>query len=89
MERIDLLNKFHFLALPGAKEQKLRDKDDIPRKGRYYYYECIREAAVSQNKRFTPIVTMLFKTMDNRDKSLDKLLELGNRRNLGLRLGSN
>ena len=50
MERIDLLNKFHFLALPGAKEQKLRDKDDIPRKGRYYYYECIREAAVSQNK---------------------------------------
>jgi hypothetical protein len=48
MERIDLMNKFNFLALPGAKEQKLRDKDDIPSKVRYYYYECIREAAVSQ-----------------------------------------
>ena len=89
MERIDLLDKYNFLALPGTKEQKLRDKDNILRKARYYNYECIREAATSQYIRFTPIVTMLFKTLDNRDKCLDKLFEQCNRRNIGLRLGSN
>jgi hypothetical protein len=89
MERIDLLDKYNFLALPGTKEQKLRDKDNILRKARYYNYECIREAAISHNIRFTPILAILFKTMDNRDKSLDKLLEQCNRRNIDLRLGSN
>ena len=89
MERIDLLDKYNFLALPGTKEQKLRDKDNFLRKARYYNYECIREAATSQDTRFTAIVTMLFQTMDHRDKSLDKLLEQCNRRNIGLRLGSN
>ena len=89
MERIDLLDKYNFLALPGTKEQKLRDKDNILRKARYYNYECIREAVISHNIRFTPILAILFKTMDNRDKSLDKLLEQCNRRNIELRLGSN
>ena len=83
MECIDLLDKYNFLAVPGTKEQKLRDK------ARYYNYECIREAATSQDTRFTATVTMLFQTMDHRDKSLDKLLEQCNRRNIGLRLGSN
>jgi len=89
MERIDLWDKYNFLALPGTKEQKLRDKDNILRKARYYNYECIREAATSQDIRFTPIVTMLFKTIDNRDKRLYKLLEQCNRRNIGLGLGLN
>jgi hypothetical protein len=31
MQRIDLLDKYNFLALPGTKEHKLRDKDNILR----------------------------------------------------------
>ena len=89
MERIDLLDEYNFLPLPGTKEQKQRDKDNILRKARYYNYECIREAATLQDTRFTAIVTMLFQTMDHREKSLDKRLEQCNRRNIGLRLGSN
>jgi len=89
MERIDLLDKYNFLALPGTREQKLRDKDNIFRKARYYNYECIREADISQNIRFTPIVAILFKKIDNRDKSLEKLLEQCNRRNIGIGQCSN
>ena len=68
MERIDLLDTYNFLALPGTKEQKLLDKDNILHKARYYNYECIREAATSQNTRFTAIVIMLFQTIDHKSR---------------------
>lgn len=89
IDRIDLLDKYNFLALPGTKEQRLRDKDNTLRKCRYYNYEVLRSIVNHPDENLKPLVNQLQLTQSLRDKSTDKFLEACDRRNIQLRLGSN
>ncbi|CAG2217762.1 unnamed protein product [Mytilus edulis] len=86
LDRVDLLDKYNFLALPGTKEQKIKGKENLVRKCRYYNYEILRTTINKDNPDFKIIVNQLFITRDSRDTSTDKIIDLCNHSKIPLRL---
>ncbi|XP_063435910.1 uncharacterized protein LOC134716828 [Mytilus trossulus] len=86
LDRVDLLDKYNFLALPGTKEQKIKGKENLVRKCRYYNYEILRTTINKDNPDFKIIVNQLYTTRDLRDTSTDKIIDLCNQSKIPLRL---
>ncbi|XP_076104529.1 uncharacterized protein LOC143073103 [Mytilus galloprovincialis] len=86
LDRTDLLDEYNFLALPVTKEQKIKGKENLVRKCRYYNYEILRTIINKDNPDFQIIVNQLYTTRDLRDTSIDKFIDLCNHSKIPLRL---
>lgn len=84
IERIDLLDKFNFLALLGTIEMGKKESQVI-RKSRYYIYEQLK-TIVSENEGDDIWLKMLEKSCALRDRTTDDLLAIIDVKNISVRL---
>lgn len=84
IERIDLLDKFNFLALLGTIEMGKKESQVI-RKSRYYIYEQLK-TIVSENEGDDIWLKMLEKSCALRDRTTDDLLATIDVKNISVRL---
>lgn len=84
IERIDLLDKFNFLALLGTIEMGKKESQVI-RKSRYYIYEQLK-TIVSENEGDDIWLKMLEKSCALRDRTTDDLLATIDGKNIPVRL---
>ncbi|KAL3889353.1 hypothetical protein ACJMK2_001697 [Sinanodonta woodiana] len=76
-ERLDLLDTFNFLALPGTATYHLRKKDQCLAKSRYYTYEVLRQVAKEGGEE-PPMkhwLSILEQGTEHRDKDYDSLIQ--------------
>lgn len=84
IERIDLLDKFNFLTLPGTIEMGKKESQVI-RKSRYYIYEQLK-TIVSENEGDDIWLKMLEKSCVLRDRTTDDILATIDGKNIPVRL---
>lgn len=84
IERIDLLDKFNFLALLGTIDMGKKESQVI-RKSRYYIYEQLK-TIVSENEGDDIWLKMLEKSCALRDRTTDDLLAIIDVKNISVRL---
>lgn len=84
IERIDLLDKFNFLALLGTIEMGKKESQVI-RKSRYYIYEQLK-TIVSENEGDDIWLKMLEKSCALRDRTTDDILATIDGKNIPVRL---
>lgn len=84
IERIDLLDKFNFLALLGTIDMGKKESQVI-RKSRYYIYEQLK-TIVSENEGDDIWLKMLEKSCALRDRTTDDLLATIDVKNISVRL---
>ncbi|KAL3887635.1 hypothetical protein ACJMK2_000031 [Sinanodonta woodiana] len=85
-ERLDLLDTFNFLALPGTATYHLRKKDQCLAKSRYYTYEVLRLVAKEGGEE-PPMkhwLSILEQGTEHRDKDYDSLIQTTDGVNLRL-----
>lgn len=85
IERIDLLDKFNFLALPGTVEKTAKKTDHVVRKSRYYIYEQLKNI-VSSNSGDSVWIRMLERSCALRDRSTDNFLAVVEDKDIPIRL---
>lgn len=85
IERIDLLDKFNFLALPGTVVKNGKKTDHVVRKSRYYIYEQLKNI-VSSNSGDSVWIRMLERSCALRDRSTDNLLAVVEDKDIPIRL---
>ena len=85
IERIDLLDKFNFLALPGTVEKQGKKEAHIVRKARYYIYEQLK-TIVSEDNGDPTWIRMLERSCALRDRSTDDFLSTIDSKDIPIRL---